>query len=55
MRYASAFLYSLALAGHIGLLLPALMEGACVGIGTLCAIFAVEGIVRHEIWKAMGK
>ena len=53
MRYVSGFLYALAFAGHVGFNIDTLMVGACVFTGTVCFGFAVEGIVRDIVYKAM--
>lgn len=48
MRYLAAFLYGVAAAQGAGILLNALGAGLCVGLGTLAALFAVEGIVKND-------
>lgn len=52
MRYISALLYATAIAAGMGKLLDSLMIGACIFLGTVGLVFAVEGIVRHELWRA---
>lgn len=46
MRYRAAFLYGLAAFQGAGRLFDAMATGICVGLGTLAALLAVEGIVR---------
>lgn len=52
MRYVAGTLYGLAAASGTGLLLNSLMIGLCIGGGTIALAFALEGMIRHELWRA---
>jgi hypothetical protein len=52
MRYLAGTLYGLAAASGTGLLLNSLMIGLCIAVGTIAFAFALEGMIRHELWRA---
>lgn len=53
MRYITAILYAFALGSHTEHLVRAWVTAGCVALGTVAMGFAIEGIVRHEINKAL--
>lgn len=52
MRYLSAFLYGLAAFTGTSAFWNSLAIGLCVAIATIALAFAVEGMIRHELWRA---
>lgn len=49
MRYVSGFLYALAIASGTQRLLDGVMIAACVFLGTVALVFAIEGVVRDVV------
>jgi hypothetical protein len=52
MRYVAGVLYGLAAFSGTAQFWNSVGIGACVALATIALAFAMEGIVRHELWRA---
>ena len=52
MRYVSAFLYGLAAFSGTAQFWNSVGIAVCVALATIALAFALEGIIRHELWRA---